>query len=150
MNEIKIKPHHFIDIIKLYGSGIEKFVPDEKMGHDFYKVANTIINNPYIDLKLTIYGDDICKPCKKFKEKCIDSITHIPGFDSKDVYNQKLDRRIIDFYNLNDEKYTAYQLCTIIQNNKENIFKVWNEEDDSITQKRYELFLKGAQKFLKQ
>ena len=43
MEEILIKPHHFVDIIKLYGSGIEVFVPDEKMGHDFYKVANEII-----------------------------------------------------------------------------------------------------------
>ena len=39
-DEIIIKPHHFIDIIKLYGAGIERFVPDEPMGHDFYKVAN--------------------------------------------------------------------------------------------------------------
>ena len=49
MNSILIKPHHFIDIIKLYGSGIDRFVPDEKMGHDFYKVANEIIENPSID-----------------------------------------------------------------------------------------------------
>lgn len=32
MNKILIKPHHFIHIIKLYGSGIERFVPDEKNG----------------------------------------------------------------------------------------------------------------------
>ena len=50
MNSILIKPHHFIDIIKLYGSGIDRFVPDEKMGHDFYKVANEIIENPSVDL----------------------------------------------------------------------------------------------------
>ena len=36
----------------------------------------------------------------------------------------------------------------IIQNNKEYIFEVWNEEDNEVTQKRYELFLKGAHKFL--
>ena len=52
MNEIIIKPHHFIDIIKLYGSGIEKFVPDERMGHDFYKIANEIIDNPTVTLKV--------------------------------------------------------------------------------------------------
>ena len=51
MNSILIKPHHFIDIIKLYGSGIDRFVPDEKMGHDFYKVANEIIDNPSVDLR---------------------------------------------------------------------------------------------------
>lgn len=35
MEEIKIKPHHFMDIIKLYGSDIEVFVPDEKWGTTF-------------------------------------------------------------------------------------------------------------------
>lgn len=148
MDSILIKPHHFIDIIKLYVSGIDRFVPDEKMGHDFYKVGNEIIENPSIDLKLTIDGDDICKPCKKYHEQCVDPLTHIQGYTSKDVYNKTLDKRIIKLYNLNDEYYTAKQLCSIIQNNKEYIFEVWNEEDNEVTQKRYELFLQGAHKFL--
>ena len=65
-----------------------------------------------------------------------------------DVYNKTLDKRIIKLYNLNDEYYTAKQLCSIIQNNKEYIFEVWDEEDNEVTQKRYELFLQGAHKFL--
>lgn len=28
-----IKPHHFMDIIKLYGGGIQVFVPDTDYGH---------------------------------------------------------------------------------------------------------------------
>ena len=40
---ITIKPHHFLDIIKLYGNGLEKFVPDKNYGHDFYKVGNIIL-----------------------------------------------------------------------------------------------------------
>ena len=118
------------------------------MGHDFYKVANEIIENPSIDLKLTIDGDDICKPCKKYHEQCVDLLTNIQGYTSKDVYNKTLDKRIIKLYNLNDEYCTAKQLCSIIQNNKEYIFEVWNEEDNEVTQKRYELFLQGAHKFL--
>lgn len=148
MNTILIKPHHFIDIIKLYGSGIERFVPDEKMGHDFYKVANIIVDNPSVNLKLTIHGDDICKSCKKYNGQCIDSLTHIHGYTSKNIYNMTLDNRIIDFFHLTDEKYTALQLCEIIKNNKEYIFKVWIEEDDDVTQKRFELFSKGANKLL--
>lgn len=42
---IKIKPHHFIDIIKLYGKGVNKFIPDMNYKHDFYSVANEIISN---------------------------------------------------------------------------------------------------------
>lgn len=26
--EIVIKPHHYMDMIKLYGSGLDRFVPD--------------------------------------------------------------------------------------------------------------------------
>ncbi len=148
MQTILIKPHHFIDIIKLYGAGIEKFVPDEKMGHDFYKVANMIIDNPLMTLKLTVYGDDICKPCKKYDKECTDPLDCIPEYSSKNKYNMTLDDRIIHFYNLNEEIYTAKQLCKIINNEKENIFKVWIEEEDTLTQKRFELFSIGANKFL--
>lgn len=148
MSIILIKPHHFIDIIKLYGSGIEKFVPDETMGHDFYRIANEIIENPTVHLTLTIFGDDICKPCKRYKEKCVDHLTHIPGYTSKDVYNTTLDKRIIDLFHLEDKYYTALQLCSLIFENKEQIFKVWLEEDDKITKKRYELFAVGGRKFL--
>ena len=69
------------------------------------------------------------------------------------VYENK-NRQIEDLtvndlpYNLNDDYYTAKQLCSIIQNNKEYIFEVWDEEDNEVTQKRYELFLQGAHKFL--
>ena len=55
------------------------------------------------------------------------------------------------FYNRKIIIYTKYftlSLCSIIQNNKEYIFEVWNEEDNEVTQKRYELFLQGAHKFL--
>ena len=133
MNSILIKPHHFIDIIKLYGSGIDRFVPDEKMGHDFYKVANTIIHNPDVTLRLTIYGDDICKPCKKYNNICTDALHHILGFTSKDIYNQTLDTRIISLYSLSKETYTAKELCDILLETNQNIYEVWKEEDTQVT-----------------
>ena len=50
-------------------------------------------------------------------------------------------------YNLNDEYYTAKQLCSIIQNNKEYIFEVWDEEDNEVTQKDMNYFCKGLINF---
>lgn len=76
VDEIIIKPHHFIDIIKLYGAGIERFISDEFMGHDFYKVANELIDHPTINVKLTVY-DGICRPCKKYNGRCVDALTSI-------------------------------------------------------------------------
>lgn len=150
MTTIRIKPHHFMDIIKLYGSGITEFVPDTKMQHDFYKVANQIIQNPETKLELTIYGDDICKPCIKYNKECLDPLMHIPGFTSKNTYNKTLDTRIIQLYHLEDKPYSALELCSVFLNDKDRIFEVWKEEDDSVTQKRYTLFVEGAHKFLHQ
>lgn len=148
MNEILIKPHHFIDIIKLYGSGIKVFVPDEKMGHDFYKVANAVIDDPQVILRLTLFGDDICQPCLKYKEQCTDSLSTIPGYTSKNEYNISLDKKIIELYHLFQESYTAFEFCSIIFKEKENIFKVWCEENQEITKKRYQLFCIGAKQYL--
>lgn len=148
MTTVKIKPHHFMDIIKLYGSGITEFVPDEKMKHDFYKVANQIIQCPETRLELTIYGDDICLPCVKYERECMDPLTHIQGFMRKNTYNQTLDTRIIDLYHLENKEYSAFELCSILLNDKDNIFDVWKEEDDSVTQKRYSLFVTGAKLYL--
>ena len=39
-DKIIIKPHHFLDIIKLHGAGLNTFIPDKKMKHDFYKIGN--------------------------------------------------------------------------------------------------------------
>ena len=42
-----------MDIIKLYGGGIQVFVPDTDYGHDFYRAANGIIENRQQQIKVT-------------------------------------------------------------------------------------------------
>ena len=147
---ITIKPHHFLDIIKLHGAGLDIFVPDEKMGHDFYRIGNIILENKDVKLHLTIDADDICTPCKYCKDgKCIDKLTTIEGYTEKDTYNKELDKRMIKYYNLDiNKEYTAEELCTIYLSNPENIFKVWQEEPDENTNKRHDLFQTGAKKYL--
>lgn len=101
METITIKPHHFMDIIKLYGAGIESFVPDEKLGHDFYRIGNLVLAYHAQPLLLTIEGDDICKPCRQYRGLCQDALTNIPGFTGKDEYNHALDSRVLSLYGLN-------------------------------------------------
>lgn len=146
-----IKPHHFIDIIKLFGRGIELFVPDEKYRHDFYAVANEIIKYNGTELKITIDRDDICSPCKYLGDDglCTDNINHIDNITSKDEWNKILDRRIIKFAHISeDSKFTAAEFCKILYSMKEMIFEIWKEEDDSAKKTRYEDFCTGAVKFL--
>ena len=149
MDTITIKPHHFLDIIKLHGAGLEQFIPDEKMGHDFYRIGNLILNDKGIRIKLTTGKDDICTPCKYCQNsKCIDKLTAIKGYTEKDTYNKTLDERMIKYFNLDlNKEYTAYELCSIYLSNNELIYKVWQEEDNEKTDKRFDLFTTGAQKY---
>lgn len=148
MTSITIKPHHFIDILKLYGSGLTLFVPDEAMGHDFYRIGNLILERPELPLRLTIEGDDICKPCRFYKNRCMDSVSHISGFTEKDTYNRLLDTRIITLFELSAPTYTAAELCEILFRNSALIFDVWQEENEETTKTRHRLFSDGAKRYL--
>ncbi|MEG0698816.1 MAG: DUF1284 domain-containing protein [Erysipelotrichaceae bacterium] len=148
---ITIKPHHFIDIVKLYGSGIESFIPCPDFNHDFYKVANAIISDLSIPLKLTTAGDDICKPCNRYDGTvCTDPLSGIPVYTKKESYNHELDSRILSILNLSTSNtYTAKEFLALLYKHSDIIFLVWIEEKDEITNKRNELFRKGCEKLLK-
>jgi hypothetical protein len=148
---IKIRPHHFFDVIKLYGKGIDHFVPDKYYHHDFYKIANEIVGNDQLELFLTVGADDICGPCKYqgINKKCEDTISHIVGIGSKDRWNEIIDRRIIEKTRIGDErKIAAKEYCRILLDHIEMVYRVWEEESEGQKITRYEAFLNGAKKYL--
>lgn len=148
---IKIKPHHFMDIIKLYGSGLSEFIPDLVYRHDFYSVANKIVSNRVSELILTDGEDDICRPCKFLNKEgfCTDSISHVANITSKDSYNKLLDNRLMNMMDLSFHKiYITSELCNIMYRNRDVIFSVWKEESDIATQRRYDLFCAGILRYL--
>lgn len=148
MKAVTIKPHHFMDIIKLHGGGFEHFVPDPAMGHDFCRIGNLILSNPEQGLYLTIEGDDICRPCRFYQGHCIDLIHDLPGITLKDDYNRMLDSRILELYKLTDDSYTARSLCKTLYHQADLIFEVWQEEPANAAEKRFRLFTEGAKRYL--
>ncbi|MFA6047798.1 MAG: DUF1284 domain-containing protein [Parcubacteria group bacterium] len=150
---ILIKPHHFLDIIKLYGSGLEEFIPDKEYSHDFWKVGNDILRNPNIEMELTLGADDICVPCKFIKNGLCSDMTDIDsGEISKDEWNKTIDRRLLEMLGLNEgDKITAIEYCNLASRiiTREKILKVWKEKPVEITEKRVDLLLKGIEKYIK-
>lgn len=148
---IIMKPHHFMDIIKLYGAGIETFVPDEAYKHDFYLKANEILNEHQIMIQTTIDEDDICSPCIHIGDDglCKDGINHIEGITSKDKWNKIIDHRIIKYSGISFAKvYTAQEYCHILYSIREHISDIWLEETSEAKDSRYNNFCKGAKKYL--
>ncbi len=57
--KLLLKPHHFLDIMKLYGAGVNYFTPDLRYGHDFYRVWNKTIDRRILDAMGLNEGDEM-------------------------------------------------------------------------------------------
>ena len=147
-----IKPHHLLDIFKLYGKGIENFVPDKNYNHNFYFIGNAVIRNEVNKICFTYSYDDICKPCYHLKNSVCSDYFSADGVDiNKNEYNEKLDIRLMKLLNLKfDEIYEFKDIIELF--NSEVSLKLinlaWyssNQDDNKI---RYELTKKGIENFL--
>ena len=150
---LTIKPHHFMDIIKLHGAGLDAFVPDTAYGHAFYQVGNCILQNHAVPMRLTLGCDDICAPCK-YKNAangaCTDTLLDLPGYTQKEAYNQMLDARIVQILHLDLEKpYTAEAFCALLAQHTDLVFAVWDIEPSHTTQRRHTLFCAGCKRYLR-
>lgn len=115
MYTIIIKPHHLLDILKLYGKGLEVFVPDPSYGHDFYKAANKIVNRELEFVIFTIHGDDICKPCKYNRAgTCTDRVS-VTSSEQKENHNREIDAVLFRELGLEHGKiYHFRQILTLL------------------------------------
>ena len=59
---IDIKPHHFVDIVTAHGDPDYTFRP-HRYGHAVYLVAEKVLANPDVLLRMELGADAICGPC---------------------------------------------------------------------------------------
>ena len=59
---IRIKPHHFLDIVRDFGAGAE-FTPSP-YGHAVHLMAEKVLADRRAMLELVSGIDDICEPCE--------------------------------------------------------------------------------------
>jgi hypothetical protein len=146
MNRITIKPHHLLDILKLHGKGLDVFVPDPSYGHDFYKVANKIVNHEVEFVIFTVHGDDICKPCKYNKENsCTDQVTKTSN-EWKEHHNKEIDSILFDILGLEyDRTYSFEQLLSLLNQklNYEVFKKAWPRASKEELDFRFDYALLG-------
>jgi hypothetical protein len=153
MKNIVIKPHHLLDILKLYGKGIENFVPDSNYEHDFYIIANMVVSGGVQFIRFTRNCDDICRPCKYCKtEKCSDVVAFLDGY-SKDQYNKEIDDKLLEILGLSfDTNYSFdYILMLLSRELNYHLFKkVWKQEKEDAIRFRNAFTIMGTYKVLMQ
>lgn len=152
MEKTLIKPHHLLDIFKLYGKGIEKFVPNPNYNHNFFLVGNSVINNKVITIQFTSSSDDICKPCIFLKNNtCADKFTYMNEVHIKNDYNENLDIKLMSLLEIRSLKDYEFKYIVELLNKKlslDLINQVWDNCDKKDNMTRYKLTRDGLDKYI--
>jgi len=158
---IRIKPHHFIDIITSFGDGKETFEP-HPYGHAVHTVAARILMKPDafglrrdrdILLEMELGADDICSPCKHnidgICEDTIDISFRPTAPSSKKEWNLIIDRRWCDHLKLQQgDRLTTREFCERLRDYSGDITDIYREIPPEMTADRTQKLKVGIGKFL--
>jgi hypothetical protein len=135
-NVIRLRVHHFYDIIRDFGSGKE-FVP-HPYGHSLHKIAQLIRLNPNLNMQMLVSCDSICEGCLHFKnDHCDDVITHRKDFTLKEEFNNHIDNRIMGKCKIKERDFiTPIQLCQKAKYYLKNIHFIYLGDEDWHIKKR--------------
>jgi hypothetical protein len=149
---IRIKPHHFVDIITSFGDGKVELKP-HPYGHAVHTVTAQILRNHDVLLEMELGADDICAPCKhNIAGRCDDKIdtSYRPGApSSKQEWNLLIDQRWCARLKIKQgDRLTARQFCERLRELAGDITDIYREIPADRTADRARKLRTGITKFL--
>jgi hypothetical protein len=150
---IAIKPHHFVDILTALGEGRAEF-PPHPYGHAVHTVAQAILANRDLPLRMELEADDICLPCRhNVAGRCDDTVDtsfRPQAPKSKREYNLLIDRRWCERLGLQQgDQLTARELCLRIRDCADDLEDIYRETPSDRTAGRQAKLKRGIARFLK-
>jgi len=151
---IAIKPHHFVDIITAIGDGRTEFAP-HPYGHAVHSVANSILADRVVTLRIELGADDICAPCRHnvdgLCDDTIDTSSRPLAPELKREWNLLIDCRWCRRLGIGqDDRLPARALCQRIQGRAGDITGIYREIHPERTAERQAKLRKGVKKFLEE
>ncbi|MBM4047432.1 MAG: DUF1284 domain-containing protein [Planctomycetes bacterium] len=144
---IDMRPHHFIDILRQLGEG-RPFKPHPTYNHAVHSVAEMLIKKPDTVLKFVNRCDAICAPCIHNKNGVCDDWLSDRNMTKHD-FNTALDARLIPRLGLSEgQEMTAADFCTLLRQRFGLPPTIWTHIPAQDAQGRFEMMLKGIEKFL--
>ena len=112
---IRIKPHHFIDIIAAVGRGQTVFQP-HPYGHAVHTVAHRVLADRDVLLEIDPGADAVCAPCRHnvdgLCDDTIDTSFRPLAPSSKRAYNLLIDQRWCERLGLSaGDRLSARMFC---------------------------------------
>jgi hypothetical protein len=152
-NPLRIKPHHFVDIVCDYGLGQPALEPCD-YGHALHIVTAQIIADPNIPLIMELGADDICAPCRhNIAGQCDDTIgiTDRPAAPaSKLAYNLLIDSRWCELLGIaQGTQMTAAQFCTLLCRPIDDLIRIYREEPADYAPEKHRALMLGIARLIK-
>ena len=149
---IRIKPHHFIDILRAVGAGQTTFEP-HPYGHAVHSVAARLLDDRDTLLEMDLGADDICAPCiHNVDGQCDDTIDTSFRPDapsSKREYNLLIDRRWLARLELSEgDRLTAREFCQRLRRHSGPLDEVYRELPADRVADRTSALEAGVEQFL--
>ena len=94
---LRLRPHHILDIVRNIGN--ERPIIPHEYGHLVHEITQLILSNSDSECMLVVENDSICGPCRMLTPNnlCLDVLHQLDEPISKQVYNDELDKRLINF-----------------------------------------------------
>ena len=151
-NDIRIKPHHFVDIITALSQPNAEFRP-HPYGHAVHTVARRILADPDCRLLMELGADDICSPCEHNIEGLCDDVidtSYRPKAPRlKREWNLLIDRRWCERLGIaQGDAFTARELCKRIRDRAGDITDIYREIPAERTAARRAKLKQGIRNFL--
>jgi hypothetical protein len=149
---IRIKPHHFIDIITALGEGQTTYAP-HPYGHALHKVADSIVTAYDTPLLIELGADDICQPCKHningLCDDTIDTSFRPEAPSSKRLYNLLIDNRWCERLSLaQGDRLTSREFCIRLRDRSGSLTDIYREVPPSHAAQRERDLEAGIRSFL--
>ena len=148
---IRIKPHHFIDIITSFGDGKSTFEA-HPYGHAVHTVATRILGAREVLLEMELGADDICRPCQHnidgICDDTIDTSFRPDAPSSKGEWNLIIDRRWCERLRLRQgTRLTAREFCDRLRDYAGDITDIYREIPPEMTADRAQKLKAGVEFF---
>ena len=104
---LELRPHHLIDIIRNIGHDRPLVV--HPYGHAQHLVTRHILDGSEKLIRLVVRADDLCQPCihRTTDGLCDDLLSQFDFPVEKQEYNNKLDRHLLEFLELDKDQIIA-------------------------------------------
>lgn len=150
---IRVKPHHFIDIVTAIGKGQRRFEP-HPYGHAVHTVAHKVMADLDAVLQLELGIDDICEPCvHHVNDECddeIDTSFRPEAPSSKMAWNLLIDKRWCERLGLKQaDRVSVAEFCRILRAQMgSDISAIYREIPREMTVERQQVLERGLAYFL--